>query len=105
MSVLPRTLLITAVVLVGLSPVASAGPEACIEMILANYASGLRIIANTGDSIALGFASGYPGDGVGYVAIITPSLCTGIDLEDASQSGLSDLQGVLQDLPELLPLP
>jgi len=106
MSVLPRTLLITAIVLVAFSPAASAGgPETCIEMVFASFANGLAIIATTGDSIAFGFASGYPGDGVGYVAIITPSLCTGVDLLAPAESAVGDLQGVLADLPELLPLP
>ena len=104
MSVLPRTLLISIVVLVGLTPLASAdGPDDCIEMILQSYASGLRIIANAGESIALGFASGYPGDGVGYTIVITPGLCGGVGGQVAPTVG--SLEGLLTGIPDLLPLP
>lgn len=74
----------------------------CVEMILASYADGLRIIADTGQSIALGFATGFPGDGVGYTIRITPSLCSGVG-QVAPDVG--SVEGLLSGIPDLLPLP
>lgn len=104
MSVLPRAMVLAALVLVASSPLAYAAGDTCVAMRVQDYASGLSIVAQTGSVVALGFMSGAPGDGVGYVLYITPALCTGTSLPLGGPTA-PDLYGTLSTIPKVVPLP
>lgn len=108
----PRAIMALAVVTLALVPLPVAAADECVEVTTATFSEGMRVIANAGRQIALGFRSGDPGDGVAFVVIITPSVCSGLGL---GTGGLSDLNAsgdpattsewALTQLPPLLPLP
>lgn len=93
MSVSPR-IGVLALVLMVASFTPTAAASGCIEIAYTNFGDGLHIIADTGREIAFGFVTGYPGEGIGAVAIITPSLCGGFGVG----AGWSDAKG-LSGLP------
>lgn len=99
----PRTLLIAALLLAFVLPPTAAAEE-CLDIEAYQFAEGLRVIANTGSTLAFGVMSNVPGDGTGFVVIITPSLCTGFGV---GLGGKSDdpVGTVLRLLPPLEPLP
>ena len=47
----------------------------CVSVSYATFADSLRIIANGGREIALGFTLDEPGEGVGLVVYIAPEVC------------------------------
>lgn len=107
MPVLPRVMVFAALLVTATSPMAAAnGADGCWSMELDSYAPGLSIVAQTGSVIKLGFTSGAPGDGIGYVLVIAPALCTGgglpIPIGGVGQQGA---YGLLDSLPDLIPLP
>lgn len=61
-------------------PLAGAGVADCVSVEAASFAERLAIIAHGGRQVALGFAAPAPGDGVSFVAYISPTLCTGVGL-------------------------
>lgn len=105
MSVLLRAIVLAALTMVAASPLAVAEGETCVSMYVQEYASGLSVIAETGSVIRLGFKSGTPGDGVGYVLEIAPSLCAGPGSLPIGGLGQQSAQGIVDTVPELLPLP
>lgn len=93
-----------------LTPTASA--SGCIEIEYRTFGSGLHVIANTGRQLAFGFVSNYPGEGLGAVAIITPTLCGGFGVGYSTADGTSVLDGLVGEASAtvdatmvLLPLP
>lgn len=79
MAMVPRIGVLT-LVLVAMSFTPQAAASGCIDVELRNFGSGLHVIADTGREIAFGFVTGYPGEGVGAVLIITPTLCGALDI-------------------------
>lgn len=76
-------------VLVASAPVYAAGGEPeqpnCFSVGWTNMVDTLRVIAYAGREIALGFETDQPGEGVGFVLYLAPSVCTGV-------GGLSGIQ-------------
>lgn len=109
MSLIPR-LGVLAFLLVAATYTPTAAASGCVQVEYANFGSGLHVIANSGREIALGLVSGYPGEGIGAILIITPSLCGGIGAGWYSVPGLVEdlVEGAkptVTDLIPLLPLP
>lgn len=50
----------------------------CVSVGVSNMVEGLRVIAYAGREIALGFEADQPGEGVGFVVYLAPSVCTGL---------------------------
>lgn len=105
MNVLPRALLATAILVAALAPTPTiVASGECVEYFTENAADGLQVIANAGRSIALGFETGMPGDGTGFLVIINPAICGGLGL-GLGGNDLEDPTELIPGLPTLIPLP
>ena len=113
MNAAPRALLALAVLALAMVPLPYAAADDCVEVSTATFSEGMRIIANAGRNIALGFRSGDPGDGVAFVVIITPSVCSGFGLGGSLEvAGIDPVHAAgqtqdwaLDQVPLVLPLP
>lgn len=99
MIALPRALVAFAIVSTALAQLPLAAASDCVELNTATFSEGFRVIANAGRQVALGFRSGTPGDGVAFVVIITPAVCTGLGVSPSESSA------VREQAPSFLPLP
>lgn len=109
MSLIPR-LGVLAFLLIAATYSPTAAASGCIQVEYANFGSGLHVIADAGRELAFGVVTGYPGEGVGAVVIITPSLCAGVGAGFGSVPQLLDdtagtADPTLDDALLLLPLP
>lgn len=110
MTAIPRALFVLALFTLATLPMPLAAADDCVEVSTATFSEGTRIIANAGRQLALGFRTASPGDGLGFVVIITPSVCSGFGLGGLGLEGI-DVTKVAQDgqsflnQPTFLPLP
>lgn len=111
MNAFPRAFVILAILCAAIVPVPMASAGACVDVDADTFSDTFRVIANTGNQIALGFRAPAPGDGVAFVVIITPSLCGGVGVGAGDLSGqsardtLDDLAETAANAPSFLPLP
>lgn len=110
MTAFPRAMFLLAIVTLAIVPLPQAAADDCVEVSTTTFSEGLRVIANAGRQLALGFRSGEPGDGVGFVIIITPSVCSGFGLSGMGLEGVDphhlagEARNTISD-PTFLPLP
>ena len=97
MTATPRALFVLAIVTLAIIPLPQAAAGDCVEVNTTTFSEGLRVIANAGRQLALGIRSGEPGDGIGFVLIITPAVCSGFGIGGLSSDSIS-----VQDLKEQL---
>lgn len=87
-------------------PVAGASNDTeanCVSVGLTDMVDKLRIIAYTGREIALGFGTDQPGEGIGFVVYVAPSVCTG--LGGLSTQSASSQPPVPREIPSYPALP
>ncbi|HUR68316.1 MAG TPA: hypothetical protein VM370_03655 [Candidatus Thermoplasmatota archaeon] len=102
MNALPRAIVLAGIIALAIVPLPFAAASDCVELDTATFANGLHVIANAGRQLALGFQSDTPGDGMSFVVIVTPSVCSGVGLGDGLDlSGLApeDVEDVLEQTP------
>ena len=109
MSMLPRVGILSLILALALVP-PTASAEGCLDVDYSYFGEGLRIIANSGRQLAFGIVSGDPGQGVGIIVIITPSLCgplgIGVGTNGADPlATLGEAQRTLDTAMTHLPLP
>lgn len=112
MTATPRAFLLLAIVVAAIAPLPFAAADDCVAINTATFSDTIRVIANTGRQIALGFKSSEPGNGAAFVVIITPSVCSGFGLGNLEAVGGLDPVGMVEDYrdppfpdPTYLPLP
>jgi len=99
---------VLAVILVAALFTPTAQASGCIDVEYSTFGEGLGVIATTGRQLALGFVSDSPGDGLGFILIITPALCGGFGLGSdlgSPETLLGDLTDTIDETMLLLPLP
>lgn len=103
MTALPRAIMPIFVLALAIVPTPyAAAADECVRLHTANVASGLRLWADTEGTMAFGFQSGSPGDGVKLLLLINTVACSGFG------TGLGvagPLPGELEPVEELIPLP
>ena len=106
MSALSRVGILGLILAVALVP-PTASAEACLDVDHNYFGEGLRIIANSGRQLAFGIVSGDPGQGVGVIVIITPSLCgpLGVGVGTSRADPTTTVTSTLDSAPTYLPLP
>lgn len=110
MTAFPRAMFLLAMVTLAIVPLPQAAADDCVEVTTTTFSEGLRVIANSGRQLALGFRSGEPGDGLGFVLIITPAVCSGFGLMGLGLEGADpqQIEGQARNMisdPTFLPLP
>lgn len=92
-------ILVAATLLVAAAPVDASGALDCVKVHRFNAGNSIGVRASPGREIEFALESTEPGDGLGLVALISPTLCAGIGVPSLKSASFDP------SAPVYLPLP